>query len=99
MQFKLKKTHYQNSSKKYDLLHDLKRKRKVKPIRQLMEEYGRIIFNAVPCWLASPDMVSNVFPMVKDLFDLVIVDEASQLAQERAFPFLYRGKRIVCCRR
>lgn len=84
-----------NSSRKHDLLHDLKRKRKVKPIRQLMEEYGHIIFNAVPCWLASPDMVSNVFPMVKNLFDLVIVDEASQLAQERAFPFLYRGKRIV----
>jgi very-short-patch-repair endonuclease len=84
-----------NSGKKYDLLHDLKRKRKVKPIRQLMEEYGNIIFNAIPCWLASPDMVSNVFPMVKNLFDLVIVDEASQLAQERAFPFLYRGKRIV----
>ena len=82
-------------SQKTSLIHELGKKKKVIPIRQLLDEYGDEIFNIIPCWLASPDMVSNIFPLKKNLFDLIIVDEASQLAQERAIPFLYRGDRIV----
>lgn len=91
----IEKNNSMHASKKYQLLHELNKKNKVKPIRQLLEEFGSVIFDAIPCWLASPDMVSNIFPLQKNLFDLIIVDEASQLAEERAIPFLYRGNRIV----
>ena len=40
-------------------------------------------------------MISKVFPLERNLFDLVIVDEASQLAVERALPFLYRANHVI----
>lgn len=78
-----------------ELNHELGKKRRVKPVRKLLEQYEHILFDIAPCWLASPEMVSNIFPLDQNMFDLVIVDEASQLAAERALPFLYRGERIV----
>lgn len=77
------------------LNHELGKKRKVKPVRKLLEQYEHILFDIAPCWLASPEMVSNIFPLEQNLFDLVIVDEASQLAAERSLPFLYRGERLI----
>ena len=74
---------------------ELKRKRRVKPVRKLFESYGSNMLKIAPCWLASPESVSKVFPLKRNLFDLVIVDEASQLAVERAIPLLYRTKRVV----
>lgn len=77
------------------LRHELERKRRVKPVRKLIAGHRQTIFDLVPCWLASPETVSNIFPMEKGMFDMVIVDEASQLAAERTMPFLYRGDRKV----
>ena len=79
----------------YNILsHELGKKRRVKPVRKLLESYEHILLDLAPCWLASPEMVSNVFPL-DEIFDLIIVDEASQLAAERALPFLSRGSRLV----
>ena len=74
---------------------ELKKKRKVKPIRKLFEDYGDNLLTLSPCWLTSPEAVSKIFPLKRNLFDLVIVDEASQLAIERALPFLYRARTVV----
>ena len=78
-----------------DFAGELQRKRKVKPVRKVFEKYAKQMFQVAPCWLASPESVSKVFPVQRDLFDLAIVDEASQLAVERSIPFLYRSKRVV----
>lgn len=78
-----------------DLDYELGKKRRIKPVRQLIAEFRHAIFHLVPCWLASPETVSNIFPLEKGMFDMIIVDEASQLAAERTMPFLYRGKRKV----
>jgi superfamily I DNA and/or RNA helicase len=51
-------------------------------------------FKVVPCWLASPESVSAIFPM-EEFFDLVIFDEASQCFAERGIPALYRGKQAI----
>jgi len=74
---------------------ELKKKRKAKPVRRLFQDYNDYLFQIAPCWLASPESVSKVFPLQRNLFDLVIVDEASQLAVERAIPFLYRARRAI----
>ena len=74
---------------------ELKKKRRVKPVRKLFELYPQNFLKIAPCWLASPESVCKVFPLKRNLFDLVIVDEASQLAVERALPFLYRAKSVV----
>lgn len=77
-----------------DLLHQVSKKKKIWPIRKLLTEFEEEIFKVMPCWLASPESVSAIFPMV-ELFDLVIFDEASQCFAERGIPALYRGKQAV----
>lgn len=76
-------------------MRELQKKRRVKPVRKMFEEYGEQLFTVAPCWLTSPESVSKVFPLQRDLFDLTIVDEASQLAVERTIPFLYRSSHVV----
>ncbi|MBX2964367.1 MAG: DUF4011 domain-containing protein [Cyclobacteriaceae bacterium] len=77
-----------------DLHHQVTKKKKIWPVRKLMAEFSEEIFKLVPCWMASPESVSAVFPM-EQLFDLVIFDEASQCFAERGIPALCRGRQVV----
>ncbi len=77
-----------------DLLHQVTKKKKIWPLRKLVAEFEEEVFKVVPCWLASPESVSAIFPMA-ELFDLVIFDEASQCFAERGIPSLYRGKQAL----
>ena len=78
-----------------NLRKELNKKRKVKPVRKLFEEYSSQLLQIAPCWLASPETVCKIFPLQRNIFDLVIIDEASQLAVERALPVLYRANHVV----
>ncbi len=77
------------------LAYEFGKQRKVKPVRKLLEEFPLQFLSVAPCWLASPEAASDVFPLARGLFDLVVFDESSQLAVERAVPSVYRGKRVV----
>jgi superfamily I DNA and/or RNA helicase len=77
-----------------DLLHQVIKKKKIWPLRKVISEFEHEIFKLIPCWMASPESVSAIFPM-KEIFDLVIFDEASQCFAERGIPALYRGKKTV----
>jgi very-short-patch-repair endonuclease len=77
------------------LADDLDKKRRVLPVRKLIDKYESIIFNVAPCWLASPEAVASIFPLKRNLFDFIIFDEASQSAVERSLTSLYRGSRII----
>jgi hypothetical protein len=77
-----------------DLLHQVSKKKKIWPVRRLIKEFQNELFQLVPCWLASPESVSAIFPMT-ELFDLVIFDEASQCFAERGIPAMYRGKQLI----
>jgi len=77
-----------------DLLHQVSKKRQCWPIRKLVEEMGEEIFRLLPCWFASPETVSALFPLGQE-FDLVIFDEASQCQVERGLPAMLRGKQVV----
>lgn len=74
---------------------EVSKQRRQKPLRKLVDEYEDIVFSIAPCWLANPESVSQIFPLEKEMFDLIIYDEASQCSVEDALPSLYRGKRIV----
>jgi len=78
-----------------ELNHQVTKKRKIWPIRKLLENYQEETFSLVPCWMASPEAVSAIFPMEEGLFDLVIFDEASQCYAEYGLPAAFRGKQIV----
>jgi superfamily I DNA and/or RNA helicase len=60
----------------------------------LVETFEEEIFKLIPCWLASPETVSALFPL-KQSFDLVIFDESSQCYVERGLPAMFRGKQVV----
>lgn len=77
-----------------DLDHQVNKKRRIWPLRRVMSEFNHELFNLIPCWLASPESVSAIFPM-EDVFDLVIFDEASQCFVENGIPAMMRGKQLV----
>lgn len=66
-------------------------------------EYKRIltdvkqanILKVFPVWLANLSELNSVLPLERDLFDLVIIDEATQCDVATALPALYRAKRSV----
>jgi superfamily I DNA and/or RNA helicase len=77
-----------------DLHHQVTKKKRIWPIRKLITEFNEELFKLLPCWLASPETVSAIFPM-QNYFDLVIFDEASQCFAERGIPAMYRGRQIL----
>lgn len=77
-----------------DLYHQVTKKRRIWPIRRVINNFYQELFNLVPCWLTSPEAVSAIFPM-ESVFDLVIFDEASQCFAEKGIPAIYRGKQVV----
>lgn len=77
-----------------DLSHQVTKKRQIWPVRKLIQEFSDELFDLVPCWLASPESVSAIFPM-QEMFDLVVFDEASQCFVEKGIPAMYRGAQVV----
>ena len=77
-----------------DLHHQVTKKKKIWPVRKIVSEFEDELFRILPCWLASPESVSAIFPL-KEMFDLVIFDEASQCYAERGIPAMYRGKQLM----
>jgi len=78
-----------------ELKRQADKKRKLWPIRNMIYEFSNLMFTLYPCWLMSPETVSDVLPLQADMFDLIIFDEASQMFVENAIPTIYRGKKVV----
>ena len=66
---------------------------------ELRDLYSPAGFAAIkmlhPVLLSTPEVACALLPLKFALFDLVIVDEASQMFVAEALPLLFRGKRIV----
>ncbi|MDK2978314.1 MAG: hypothetical protein PWP52_1028 [Bacteroidales bacterium] len=75
--------------------YEANKKRRRKPLKEIIELYENDVLDIIPIWLTTPDVVSAIFPLKKGLFDIVIYDEASQMPMEYALPSLYRAKRFV----
>lgn len=63
--------------------------------RLLEAEDFRPLLEAFPCWCVTTYAVSGSLPMKPGLFDVAIIDEASQCDIASCFPILYRAKRAV----
>lgn len=48
-----------------------------------------------PLLLVSPETASSMLPLRSGLFDVVVIDEASQMFVAEAIPMLFRGKQAV----
>lgn len=54
-----------------------------------------LLKKAFPCILAGIRDYADYIPLETDLFDLIIIDEASQVSVAQAMPALIRGKKIL----
>ncbi|MBN2222352.1 MAG: DUF559 domain-containing protein, partial [Vallitaleaceae bacterium] len=95
-------TYWNESIQKYidtpeykELRRQAEKKRQLWPIRKMLQEFQDLIFAIYPCWLMSPETVSDVLPLRKDSFDLLIFDEASQMFVENSIPTIYRAAKVV----
>ena len=78
-----------------DYLYQISKKQNYWPLRRTMEIYGDYLLTLYPCWLLSPENVSSILPLRKNMFDLVLFDEASQVFIENTVPSIIRGKNVV----
>ena len=53
------------------------------------------ITNIKPILFTNPDVASEILPLKEELFDIIIIDEASQMFTSDSFPLLYRAKSVV----
>ncbi len=53
------------------------------------------LLEAFPCWCVTTYAVSDSLPLKPGLFDVAIIDEASQCDIASCFPILFRAKRAV----
>lgn len=75
--------------------HEITKQRAHIPIRQLMLRAGRSIQALKPCFMMSPMSVAQFLPPGRLTFDLVVMDEASQLHPEDALGPIARGTQLV----
>lgn len=78
-----------------DYAYQISKKQSFWTIRKMMSVYGKYLFKLFPCWLLSPENVSTILPLERNMFDIVLFDEASQVFIENTIPTIYRGSRIV----
>jgi transcription elongation GreA/GreB family factor len=64
-------------------------------LRKLYSEGMPELNNVVPLLLVSPETASSMLPLTPGLFDLVVIDEASQMFVAEALPMLFRAKHAV----
>ena len=72
------------------LRHQLGRQRRTPP-RKLMSRAYAALIELFPCWMMVPVAVAQNLPR-RSLFDLVIIDEASQMTPETSISALMRGQ-------
>lgn len=77
------------------LRHEQTKRRKHLPIRKLVQRAGRAMQDLCPCWMMTPLAVAQFLPAGQINFDLVIMDEASQLNPEDAWGAIARGSQLV----
>jgi len=53
------------------------------------------IRDAFPCIIASIREFAEYIPLQQEMFDLVVIDEASQVSVAQAFPALLRAKKVL----
>lgn len=74
---------------------ELNKQRRHIPIRQLIKRAGRTLQELKPCFMMGPLSVAQYLEPGSANFDLVVMDEASQLRVEEALGAIARGKQLV----
>ena len=82
-------------SNKALIKNECKKKKAHIPIRELISRSRDALLAMKPVWLMQPLTISQMLPKTIGLFDIVVIDEASQMLPETAFGAILRGKQTV----
>ena len=77
------------------LQREIQKRSRHKPIRQLLNEAGRIVQDLKPVFMMSPLSIANYLDPDSVAFDLVVFDEASQVRPVDALGALLRAEKAV----
>lgn len=77
------------------LQRELEKRRGGLAVRPLLQQYGDLITQLMPCVLVSPDSLARFFPVTAAMFDVVVFDEASQIRVADAVGAIGRAKSVV----
>ena len=77
------------------LRREVQRKIGQSPVRKLVSELGEALTRLTPCLLMSPHSVAQFLSAGAEKFDLVVFDEASQIAVWDAIGAVARGKNAI----
>ena len=75
--------------------HEIGKKRRHVPIRQLIYRAGGALQSLKPCFMMSPLSVSQYLEPNAISFDVLVIDEASQLRPEEALGVIARADQVV----
>jgi very-short-patch-repair endonuclease len=74
---------------------EMNKQRRHVPIRKLVHRAGSALITLKPCFMMGPLSVSQYLAPGEMSFDLVVMDEASQMRPEDALGAIARGKQLI----
>jgi len=77
------------------LRHELQKRARHLPLRELTTRAGEALTTLTPCLLMSPLSIAQYLPPTAAPFDLVIFDEASQITPWDAIGAIARGQQVI----
>ena len=77
------------------ILHQLSLQRSSVTLRDLIRRAGSALRQMKPCFMMSPTTVAELLPRDAELFDIVIIDEASQMRPCDALGAIARSRQAV----
>ncbi|MGR9107782.1 MAG: DUF4011 domain-containing anti-phage protein Hhe, partial [Gammaproteobacteria bacterium] len=77
------------------LQHECSKKTRHLPIRQLLDRAANTLLALKPCFMMGPMSVAQYLAPGKISFDLVVMDEASQIKPQDALGAIARGNQLV----
>jgi very-short-patch-repair endonuclease len=89
---KINHANYQSEIDKFDrMLYNTNSRLIDKKMKEI--DFDKIT-DVIPFWTAEIRNIGHLFPLSPDLFDLIVVDEASQVNLAEILPAFYRGKKL-----
>ena len=78
-----------------DFVYAISKQQKYPPIKETVGKFREFFLSLFPCWILTPESASAILPLERNMFDLVIFDDASEITIETALPAALRAKSIV----
>ncbi|MBN1101847.1 MAG: AAA family ATPase [Deltaproteobacteria bacterium] len=63
--------------------------------KRITETQARVLLGSLSCVISEPGLISQYFPMEPDMFDLLVIDEASQVSIAESISLMVRARQTI----